>query len=116
MWTSYAQWSDWCFVVCRTDPDAPRHKGLSYLLVPMDQPGVEVRPIRQLTGTSEFNEVFFDGARTDEDLVVGEVNDGWRVALATLAFERGVGLLGDIVGFRRELDHVLDARPQERPQ
>ena len=65
VWTSYAQWADWCFVVCRTDPDAPRHKGLSYLLVPMDQPGVEVRPIRQITGTSEFNEVFFDGARTD---------------------------------------------------
>jgi alkylation response protein AidB-like acyl-CoA dehydrogenase len=73
----------------------------------MDQPGVEVRPIRQITGTSEFNEVFFDGARTGADLVVGEVNDGWRVALATLAFERGVGLLGDVVGFARELDDVL---------
>jgi alkylation response protein AidB-like acyl-CoA dehydrogenase len=107
VWTSYAQWSDWCFVVCRTDPEAQRHRGLSYLLVPMDQPGVEIRPIRQLTGTSEFNEVFFDRARTDADLVVGDVNDGWRVALATLAFERGVGLLGDIVGFRRELDNLL---------
>jgi len=108
VWTSYAQWSDWCFVVCRTDTEAPRHKGLSYLLVPMDQPGVEIRPIRQITGTSEFNEVFFDGARTSADLVVGEVNDGWRVALATLAFERGVGLLGDIVHFRKELDVVLE--------
>ena len=107
VWTSYAQWSDWCFVVCRTDPEAERHRGLSYLLVPMDQPGVEVRPIRQITGTSEFNEVFFDRARTDADLVVGEVNDGWRVALATLSFERGVGLLGDIVGFRKELDNLL---------
>jgi alkylation response protein AidB-like acyl-CoA dehydrogenase len=107
VWTSYAQWSDWCFVVCRTDPGAERHRGLSYLLVPMDQPGVEVRPIRQITGTSEFNEVFFDRARTDADLVVGEVNDGWRVALATLSFERGVGLLGDIVGFRKELDNLL---------
>ena len=108
VWTSYAQWSDWCFVVCRTDPEGVRHKGLSYLLVPMRQPGVEVRPIRQVTGTAEFNEVFFDGARTPADMVVGEVNDGWRVALATLAFERGVGLLGDIVGFRKELDAVLD--------
>ena len=108
VWTSYAQWSDWCFVVCRTDPAAPRHRGLSYLLVPMHQSGVEVRPIRQITGTSEFNEVFFDGARTSADLVVGEVNDGWRVALATLAFERGVGLLGDIVHFRKELDVVVD--------
>jgi alkylation response protein AidB-like acyl-CoA dehydrogenase len=107
VWTSYAQWSDWCFVVCRTDPEAERHRGLSYLLVPMDQPGVEVRPIRQITGTSEFNEVFFDRARTDADLVVGAVNDGWRVALATLSFERGVGLLGDIVGFHRELDNLL---------
>ncbi|HVA02568.1 MAG TPA: acyl-CoA dehydrogenase family protein [Acidimicrobiales bacterium] len=108
VWTSYAQWANWCFVLCRTDLEAQRHRGLSYLLVPMDQPGVEVRPIRQITGTSEFNEVFFDRARTDADLVVGEVNDGWRVALATLAFERGVGLLGDIVGFRKELDHLLE--------
>jgi alkylation response protein AidB-like acyl-CoA dehydrogenase len=108
VWTSYAQWADWCFVVCRTDPTAARHKGLSYLLVPMDQPGVEVRPIRQMTGTSEFNEVFFDGARTEAELVVGDVNDGWRVALATLSFERGVGLLGDILGFRKELDDVLE--------
>src|ERR1700691_2295431 len=104
VWTSYAQWSDWCFVVARTDQELPRHKGLSYLLVPMDQPGVEVRPIRQITGTAEFNEVFFDGARTDGDLVVGQVNDGWRVALATLAFERGVGLLGEIVHFHKQLD------------
>jgi alkylation response protein AidB-like acyl-CoA dehydrogenase len=108
VWTSYAQWADWCFVLCRTDPGAQRHRGLSYLLVPMDQPGVEIRPIQQITGTSEFNEVFFDRAHTDADLVVGEVNDGWRVALATLAFERGVGLLGDIVGFRKELDHLLE--------
>ena len=108
VWTSYAQWSNWCFVLCRTDPGAPPHKGLSYLLVPMDQPGIEVRPIRQMTGTSEFNEVFFDGARTEAGLVVGEVNDGWRVALATLAFERGVGILGDIVGFRKELDQLLE--------
>ncbi|MHB8680619.1 MAG: acyl-CoA dehydrogenase family protein [Acidimicrobiales bacterium] len=108
VWTSYAQWSDWCFVVARTAPDLPRHKGLSYLLVPMDQPGVEVRPIRQVTGTAEFNEVFFDGARTSADLVVGQVNDGWRVALATLAFERGVGLLGDVIHFRRQLEEILE--------
>jgi alkylation response protein AidB-like acyl-CoA dehydrogenase len=112
VWTSYAQWSDWCFAVCRTDPEAPRHRGLSYLLVPMDQPGIEVRPIRQITGTSEFNEVFFDGARTSADMVVGEVNDGWRVALATLTFERGAGLLGDILQFRKQLDQVI-AEAQE---
>jgi alkylation response protein AidB-like acyl-CoA dehydrogenase len=109
VWTSLAHQSDWCFVVCRTEPGSLRHKGLSYLLVPMDQPGVEVRPITQLTGTSEFNEVFFDGARTARANVLGEVGDGWRVALATLAFERGVALLGHQVSFRRELDHVVDA-------
>jgi alkylation response protein AidB-like acyl-CoA dehydrogenase len=107
VWTSLAHQADWCFVVCRTEPGSVRHRGLSYLLVPMDQAGVEVRPITQLTRTSEFNEVFFDGARTGADLVVGEVGDGWRVALATLAFERGVGLLGHQVSFRRELDHLI---------
>ncbi len=108
VWTSLAHQADWCFVICRTDPDTSRHKGLSYLLVPMDQPGVEVRPITQLTRTSEFNEVFFDGARTDVANVVGDVGDGWRVALATLAFERGVALLGHQLTFRRELDRIVE--------
>ena len=104
-------------MVCRTQPGSSRHKGLSYLLVPMDQPGVEIRPISQLTRTSEFNEVFFDGARTAKDMVVGEPGNGWRVALATLAFERGVGLLGHQLSFRRELDHLLDvARENGRAQ
>ena len=107
VWTSLAHQADWCFVLCRTDPASVRHHGLSYLLVPMDQPGIDVRPITQLTGTSEFNEVFFDGARTELDNVVGEVGDGWRVALATLAFERGVGLLGHQLTFRRELDRLV---------
>jgi alkylation response protein AidB-like acyl-CoA dehydrogenase len=74
----------------------------------MDQPGVDIRPITQLTGTSEFNEVFFDGARTRRDHVVGPVGDGWKVALATLAYERGVGLLGHQVSFRQELDRLMD--------
>jgi alkylation response protein AidB-like acyl-CoA dehydrogenase len=108
VWTSLAHQADWCFVVCRTEPGSTRHRGLSYLLVPMEQPGVEVRPITQLTRTSEFNEVFFDGARTAAENVVGEVGDGWRVALATLAFERGVGLLGHQLSFRREFDRVLE--------
>ncbi len=108
VWTSLAHQSDWCFVVCRTEPGSVRHRGLSYLLVPMDQTGVEVRPITQLTRTSEFNEVFFDGARTRAEHVVGEVGDGWKVALATLAFERGVGLLGHQLTFRRELDALVE--------
>ncbi|WP_431876589.1 acyl-CoA dehydrogenase family protein [Amycolatopsis sacchari] len=108
IWTSLAHVADWCFVLARTEPGSKRHHGLSYLLVPMRQPGVEVRPIRQLTGTSEFNEVFFDGARTAKDLVVGAPGDGWRVAMGTLAFERGVATLGQQVGFRRELTALTD--------
>ncbi|HEV2783399.1 MAG TPA: acyl-CoA dehydrogenase family protein [Actinophytocola sp.] len=108
VWTSLAHVADWCFVLARTEPGARRHAGLSYLLVPMDQPGVRVRPIVQLTGTAEFNEVFFDGARTARDLVVGEVGDGWRVAMGTLAFERGVATVGQQVGFRRELTALVE--------
>jgi alkylation response protein AidB-like acyl-CoA dehydrogenase len=107
VWTSLAHQSDWCFVLCRTDPESARHKGLSYLLVPMNQPGIEVRPITQVTATSEFNETFFDGARTAKDNVVGEPGQGWTVGLATLGFERGVGLLGHLLSFRREFDAVL---------
>ncbi|MFF1412387.1 acyl-CoA dehydrogenase family protein [Streptomyces sp. NPDC058289] len=106
IWTSLAHASQWCFVVARTEPGSRRHAGLSYLLVPMDQPGVEVRPIVQLTGTSEFNEVFFDGARTDAAHVVGAPGEGWAVAMATLGFERGVSTLGQQVGFRRELEDL----------
>ena len=100
VWTSLAREADWCFLLARTDPGSRRSAGLSYLLVPMRQPGITIRPIRQLTGTSEFNEVFFDGARTAADMVVGEAGDGWRVAMATLAIERGVSTLGQQVGYR----------------
>jgi alkylation response protein AidB-like acyl-CoA dehydrogenase len=107
VWTSLAHLADWCFVVARTDPDSTRHAGLSYLLVPMHQDTVEIRPIVQITGTAEFNEVFFDGARTAGDNVVGEVGDGWRVAMATLGFERGVATLAQQIGFAQELDRVI---------
>jgi alkylation response protein AidB-like acyl-CoA dehydrogenase len=106
-WTSLAHTADWCFALCRTDPGAPKHKGLSYLLVPMRQPGVSIRPIQQITGTSEFCEVFFDGARTAAENVVGPVHGGWKVAMATLAFERGVSTLGQQVAFESELAQVL---------
>ena len=109
VWTSLAQQADWCFLLARTRPLAAggnRRAGLSMLLVPMRQPGVIVRPIRQLTGTSEFNEVFFDAARTDRSLVLGGVGEGWRVATATLACERGASTLGQQIGFQRELAGV----------
>ncbi|MDI3419062.1 acyl-CoA dehydrogenase family protein [Streptomyces luteolus] len=108
IWTSLAHESDWCFVVARTEPGSTRHQGLSYLLVPLDQPGVDIRPITQLTGTSEFNEVFFDGARTPASYLVGAPGDGWKVAMATLGFERGVSTLGQQVGFQRELEAVIE--------
>jgi hypothetical protein len=103
IWTSLAHLSDWCFVLARTEAGSRRGTGLSYLLVPMDQPGVTIRPIKQLTGTAEFNEVFFDEARTAAANVVGVPGDGWRIAKATLAIERGAAMLGLQVGFRREL-------------
>jgi alkylation response protein AidB-like acyl-CoA dehydrogenase len=107
-----AQWADWCFVIARTSPPAdPRrkHGGLSYLLVPMRQDGIEIRPIVQVTGDSEFNEVFFDGARTAAGNVVGGEGDGWRVAMGTLAFERGASTLGQQLNFRNELDAIVEA-------
>ena len=108
VWTSLAHWAQWCFVVARSEKGSKRHAGLSYLLVPLDQPGVEVRPIVQLTGDSEFNEVFFDDARTDADLVVGQPGDGWRVAMGTLTFERGVSTLGQQIVYARELSAVVE--------
>jgi alkylation response protein AidB-like acyl-CoA dehydrogenase len=106
VWTSLAHWAHWIFVLCRTDRSAAAHKGISYLLMPMDQPGIEIRPIVQITGHSEFNETFFDGARTAQENVVGDVNDGWRVAMGTLAFERGASTLGQQLGFENELRDI----------
>ncbi|MBZ3908097.1 acyl-CoA dehydrogenase family protein [Streptomyces griseiscabiei] len=110
IWTSLAHEADWCFVLARTEAGSRRHHGLSLLLVPMDQPGrIEVRPIRQLTGTSEFNEVFFDGAHARAEHVVGGAGDGWRVAMGLLGFERGVSTLAQQIGFEKELGDVVRA-------
>jgi alkylation response protein AidB-like acyl-CoA dehydrogenase len=109
VWTSLAHVADWCFVLARTDPGAERHGGLSYLLVPMRQAGIEVRPIVQITGTSEFNQVFFDDARTDPDAIIGAPGDGWRVAMGTLGVERGVSTFGQQLGFQYEFEAVLAA-------
>jgi alkylation response protein AidB-like acyl-CoA dehydrogenase len=107
VWTSNAHFSQWIFVIARTEPGSVRHQGLSFLLMPIDQEGIDVRPIEQLTGGSEFNEVFLTGARTDADLVVGEPGKGWGVAMGLLGFERGVSILAQLVDFTRELDGVV---------
>ncbi|WP_369223395.1 acyl-CoA dehydrogenase family protein [Streptomyces sp. R39] len=108
IWTSLAHEADWCFVLARTEPGSRRHHGLSFLLVPMDQPGrIEVRPIRQMTGTSDFNEVFFDGAHARAEHVVGGEGNGWRVAMSLLGFERGVSTLAQQIGFAAELGRVV---------
>ncbi|WP_330331860.1 acyl-CoA dehydrogenase family protein [Streptomyces sp. NBC_00536] len=108
IWTSLARDADWCFVLARTEPGSRRHHGLSFLLVPMDQPGrIEVRPIRQMSGTAEFNEVFFDGAVAVE--VVGGEGNGWTVAMGLLALERGVSTLVQQIGFAAELERVTGA-------
>jgi alkylation response protein AidB-like acyl-CoA dehydrogenase len=108
VWTSLAHESDYCFVIARTDPDSVAHKGLGFFLVKMDQPGIEVRPIEQITGTSEFNEVFFDGAECDAQDIVGAPGDGWKVAMGLLGFERGVSTLGQQMQFQNELDQVVE--------
>ncbi len=100
VWTTQAQHADYVFLLARTDPSAPQHAGISYLLVPMHQPGVDVRPITQVDGTAEFNEVFFTDARCPKGNVVGGVNNGWKVAMTTLGFERGSS---STTGYRRFL-------------
>jgi alkylation response protein AidB-like acyl-CoA dehydrogenase len=103
VWTTQAQFADYIFLLARTDPDASKHKGISYLLVPMQQAGIEVRPITQPDGTAEFNEVFFDNVRCPKDNVVGGVNNGWIVTNTTLAHERGMSAT---TGYRRFEDEL----------
>ena len=107
VWTSLAHESDYVFVLARTDANERAHKGLGFFLVAMDQPGVTIRPITQLTGTAEFNEVFFDGAVCGVDDIVGEPGDGWKVAMGLLGFERGVSTLGQQMLFQTELDEII---------
>jgi len=108
VWTTQAQYADYIFVLCRTDPDAPQHKGISYLLMPMRQEGIEVRPIAQVDGSAEFNEVFFTNARCPRDAVVGGVNNGWQIAMTTLGFERGTSATTGYRRFQKELDHIIE--------
>jgi alkylation response protein AidB-like acyl-CoA dehydrogenase len=109
VWTTQGHHADYCFLLTRTDPEAPKHKGISYLLVPMRQPGIEVRGITQPDGTAEFCEVFFDNARCPKDNVVGGVNNGWKVANSTLGFERGQSATTGFRRFQEELDLMIAA-------
>ncbi len=109
IWTSLAHESDWIFVLARCEPGSKAHKGLAFLLLPLNQPGIEIRPIRQMGGGSEFNEVFFDGAVADKDHIVGAPGEGWKVAMGLLEAERGVSTLGQQMHFAHELDLVIKA-------
>lgn len=100
VWTSLAQIADWCMLLVRTDPDAPKHRGMSYILVDMKSPGITVRPLRQMTGESEFNEVFFEDVHVPRANLVGELNNGWGVALTTLMNERGTASFGTQARFK----------------
>ncbi|HET6354095.1 acyl-CoA dehydrogenase family protein [Streptomyces sp.] len=109
IWTSHAEVADWCELLVRTDPDAPRHRGISWLAMPMDAPGVTVRPLRTLAGSAEFAEVFLDEVRVPVANRVGEENDGWRVTMVTLSFERGTAFVGEVVACRRTLGELAAA-------
>lgn len=112
VWTTNAQHADYMFLLARTDPGPPRHAGLSCLLLPMKQDGIDVRPIRQLDGSSSFNEVIINSARCPEANVVGGVNNGWKVAMASLALERGASATVSHHRFRRELDRLIELARQ----
>lgn len=109
IWTSLAHWSDWIFVLARCEPGTKGNKGLAFLLLPLKQPGIEIRPIRQMSGGAEFNEVFFDSAKADRDHIVGAPGEGWKVAMGLLEVERGVSTLGQQMHYAHELDLIIGA-------
>lgn len=108
IWTSLAHLSDWIFVVARCEEGSVGRKGLIFLLMPLAQPGIEIHPIRQISGGAEFNSVFFDGARASPEHVVGQPGDGWKIATALLGFERGISTLGQQMSFQQELDLIIE--------
>ncbi|HEY3134593.1 MAG TPA: acyl-CoA dehydrogenase [Blastocatellia bacterium] len=107
-WTSFGHFADWCFAVVRTNPDVPKHKGLTYLLIDMHSPGISVRPLRQMTGDSEFNEVSFQNVRVPVENVVGKIDGGWDIAIATLMFERGTLGASLQITFKRQIERLIE--------
>ena len=107
IWTSLGQYADWCILLVRTDTDVPKHRGISYLLVDMHSPGVTVRPLKQITGNSEFNETFFDNVRVPKENLIGGLNEGWRIAMTTLTYERGISSLATQVRIKQQLDAMI---------
>ncbi len=122
IWTSYARFADWCILVVRTDVHAPKHKGLSFLLVDMKSPGITIRPLVEMTGVAWFNEVFFDDVRVPREQMVGELNQGWQIAITTLAHERGgsapharlAGEMHDVLELARRVGTARDRRWRQR--
>jgi alkylation response protein AidB-like acyl-CoA dehydrogenase len=115
IWTSFAHVADFGELLVRTDPVAPKHKGITWLILPMDAPGIEVRPLRTIAGSSEFSEVFFTDVRIPVENRVGEENDGWRVAMVTFSFERGTAFVGELVrsmGLVEDLAEVARKTPR----
>ena len=108
IWSSQAQHANWCTLLARTDPDAPKHRGISFFLVDMTTPGITVRPIKQISGDSDFNEIFFDNVRVPTECVLGEVNGGWLVANRFLAYERGVYTMVMLMGYQRQWEELRD--------
>ena len=109
IWTSLAHISDWIFVVSRSEEGSKGPKGLTFLMMEIDQPGIEIRGIKQINGDAEFNETFFTDARCPADSLIGAPGEGWKIAMGLLAFERGVSTLGQQMGFRNELDEIIAA-------
>ncbi|GAA4613958.1 acyl-CoA dehydrogenase family protein [Actinoallomurus liliacearum] len=115
VWSSYAHKADWCILVVRTDPDAPKHAGLSYLIVDMHAPGVTVRPLHQITGDPEFNEIFFDDVRVPRESILGRPGDGWKVAMTTLLHERGTLGFALSAELERMVNRLVDLVREEGP-
>jgi alkylation response protein AidB-like acyl-CoA dehydrogenase len=107
VWTSYGWAADWCALLTRSDPDSTKHKGMTYILVDMKSPGIEVRPLRQMTGETEFNELFFHDVRVPVENVLGNVNEGWQVAIGTLMHERATLGAGMQITFKRQFDRLV---------